>query len=109
MPLVAAALVNSTSTIAIAQTGMNTTSLQHSVVLEGLENPWDMAFLNDGTMFFTEKCKGLSVRMPSGEVKKPAGHERQPRLCEHRAWDEALELGTDAGHERQPRLCEHRR
>ena len=28
-----------------------------------------MAFLPDGTMFFTEKCKGLSVRLPSGDVK----------------------------------------
>lgn len=44
----------------------NTTSLTHSVVLEDLENPWDMAFLDDGTMFYTEKCKGLSVLMPSG-------------------------------------------
>jgi len=41
--------------------------------LEGLENPWDMAFLPDGTMFFTEKCKGLSVRMPSGDVNKLLG------------------------------------
>jgi len=24
------------------------------------ESPWDMAFLPDGTMFFTEKCGGLS-------------------------------------------------
>lgn len=46
----------------------NTTSLTHSIVLEGLENPWDMAFLDDGTMLFTEKCKGLSVRMPDGSV-----------------------------------------
>ncbi len=46
----------------------NSTSLTHTLVLEGLENPWDMAFLDDGTMFFTEKCKGLSVRMPSGKV-----------------------------------------
>jgi len=53
---------------ALAQSGANTSSLQHSVVLEGLENPWDMAFLDDGTMFFTEKCKGLSVLMPSGDV-----------------------------------------
>ncbi|MDO5528061.1 MAG: PQQ-dependent sugar dehydrogenase, partial [Paracoccus sp. (in: a-proteobacteria)] len=30
--------------------------------------PWDMAFMDDGTMFFTEKCEGLSVMMPSGEV-----------------------------------------
>ncbi|MFT6684565.1 MAG: glucose/arabinose dehydrogenase, partial [Loktanella salsilacus] len=47
---------------------MNTTSLQQEVVLEGLENPWDMAFLDDGTMLFTEKCSGLSVRMPDGTV-----------------------------------------
>lgn len=45
----------------------NTTSLSHTLVLEDLENPWDMAFLGDGTMFYTEKCKGLSVLMPSGD------------------------------------------
>ena len=37
------------------------------------ESPWDMAFLKDGTMFYTEKCKGLSVRLPSGDVKKLLG------------------------------------
>lgn len=58
---------------ALAQTGANTSSLEHSVVLEGLENPWDMAFLDDGTMFFTEKCKGLSVRMPDGTVNALLG------------------------------------
>jgi len=47
---------------------MNTTSLQHEIILEGLDNPWDMAFLDDGTMLFTEKCKGLSVRMSDGAV-----------------------------------------
>lgn len=51
----------------------NTTSLKHSVVLDDLENPWDMAFLDDGTMFYTEKCKGLSVRMPSGDVNALLG------------------------------------
>ena len=56
------------SSPALAQSGMNTTALQSEVVLEGLENPWDMAFLDDGTMLFTEKCKGLSVRMPDGSV-----------------------------------------
>ncbi|MCP1167715.1 PQQ-dependent sugar dehydrogenase [Limimaricola sp. ASW11-118] len=53
---------------AVAEVGTNTSSLQHEVVLEGLENPWDMAFLEDGTMFYTEKCKGLSVMMPDGSV-----------------------------------------
>ena len=57
----------------MADTGMNTTRLQSEVVVEGLENPWDMAFLDDGTMFFTEKCKGLSVRMPTGTVNKLYG------------------------------------
>jgi len=37
------------------------------------EMPWDMAFLPDGTMFFTEKCKGLSVRMPNGKVNALLG------------------------------------
>jgi glucose/arabinose dehydrogenase len=52
---------------------MNTTSLEHTVVLENLENPWDMAFLDDGTMFFTEKCKGMSVLLPSGDVNALLG------------------------------------
>ncbi len=45
----------------------------HETVLSGLDNPWDMAFLPDGTMFFTEKCSGLSVRLPAGDVKKLLG------------------------------------
>ena len=64
-------LLLGTSTLvtpALAQSGMNTSSLQQEVVLEGLENPWDMAFLDNGTMLFTEKCSGLSVLMPDGTV-----------------------------------------
>lgn len=64
-----AALMISTAPV-LAQ---NTSSLSHSVVVDDLENPWDMAFLDDGTMFFTEKCKGLSVRLPSGEIKALLG------------------------------------
>ncbi|MGR3493941.1 PQQ-dependent sugar dehydrogenase [Citreimonas sp.] len=58
---------------ALAQSGMNTTSLEHEVVLSDLDSPWDMAFLDDGTMFFTEKCEGLSVRMPDGSVNALLG------------------------------------
>ena len=47
--------------------------ITHETVLSGLDNPWDMAFLPDGTMFFTEKCSGLSVRLPSGDVNKLLG------------------------------------
>lgn len=70
LPAVASLLAGTAllSSPALAQTGMNTTKLQHEVVLEGLDNPWDMAFLDDGTMLFTEKCKGLSVRLPDGTV-----------------------------------------
>jgi aldose sugar dehydrogenase len=47
--------------------------LSTEVSVGKLELPWDMAFLKDGTMFFTEKCKGLSVRLPSGAVNKLHG------------------------------------
>ncbi|WP_179380192.1 PQQ-dependent sugar dehydrogenase [Jannaschia marina] len=63
-----AALTLFTAAPVLAQGGPNTTSLAHEVVLEGLDAPWDMAFLEDGTMFYTEKCLGLSVRMPDGTV-----------------------------------------
>ncbi len=48
-------------------------ALAHTAVLTKLESPWDMAFLPDGTMFFTEKCHGLSVRQPGGNVVKLLG------------------------------------
>jgi aldose sugar dehydrogenase len=47
--------------------------LTHATVLTKLENPWDMAFLPNGTMFFTEKCHGLSVRQTNGTVVKLLG------------------------------------
>lgn len=48
--------------------GMNVPFIKTTEFMTGLENPWDMAFLPDGTMFYTEKCKGLSVRESSGDV-----------------------------------------
>jgi glucose/arabinose dehydrogenase len=48
-------------------------TLSHSAVLTKLDSPWDMAFLPNGTMFFTEKCLGLSVRQPNGTVVKLLG------------------------------------
>ncbi|GGK27040.1 PQQ-dependent sugar dehydrogenase [Salinarimonas ramus] len=70
--LVAGSLVAGAPALA-QQAGMNTTSLAHEVVLSDLNIPWDMAFLDDGTMFFTEFCEGLSVRLPSGEVNALLG------------------------------------
>lgn len=48
--------------------GMNVPFIETTEFMTGLENPWDMAFLPDGTLFYTEKCKGLSVRESSGDV-----------------------------------------
>ncbi len=73
LPLVAITASVVASSPLSAQSGMNTTSLQHSVVLEGLDDPWDMAFLQDETMFFTQKCAGMSVRLPSGDVNDLLG------------------------------------
>jgi len=51
----------------------HTPTLSHETVLSDLQDPWDMAFLPDGTMFFTEKCRGLSVLLPSGDVNALMG------------------------------------
>ena len=62
--LVGVSLVASTGLFAAAPV------LTTEVAVGKLELPWDMSFLKDGTMFFTEKCKGLSVRLPSGAINK---------------------------------------
>lgn len=62
-----------TATMTYSSSALAGVKVSHKVVLSGLSNPWDMAFLPDGTMFFTEKCHGLSVRMPSGKVNKLLG------------------------------------
>lgn len=43
--------------------------LERSVVLSGLQSPWDLAFTPDGALLFTEKCRGLSVRDASGVTR----------------------------------------
>ncbi len=66
--LAAAALVSPLA--AQAQGGPNLTS---TTIVQGREFVWDMAFLSDGTMFFTEKCRGLSVRLPNGTTNALLG------------------------------------
>ena len=46
---------------------MNVPTIKSSALMSGLENPWDMAFLSDGTMF-SRRSKGLSVRTRDGSV-----------------------------------------
>jgi len=50
------------------QPATDTPVLTRTVVLPGLSNPWDIAVAADGAMFFTEKCRGLSVRHANGTV-----------------------------------------
>ena len=67
------ALAAATSSVLIpvtihADNGMDVPRIGSMVVMSGLENPWDMAFTKDGSMFYTEKCKGLSVKTSSGAI-----------------------------------------
>jgi glucose/arabinose dehydrogenase len=47
--------------------------LTRTVLLQGLSSPWDIAVAADGSLFFTEKCRGLSVRHPDGTVTRLFG------------------------------------
>ncbi|MDA0249083.1 MAG: PQQ-dependent sugar dehydrogenase [Proteobacteria bacterium] len=67
------------------------------------ESPWDMSFLKDGTMFFTEKCKGLSVRLPSGSVNRLLGvgdssgysQARKDLFCDGQAGVQGVEVDPE--------------
>lgn len=47
--------------------------LKRTDFMTGLQNPWDMAFTQNGVMFFTEKCRGLSVRHADGRITRLFG------------------------------------
>lgn len=44
-------------------------TLTRSVFVSGLANPWDAAFAPDGTMLYTERGRGLSVRLSDGTTR----------------------------------------
>jgi aldose sugar dehydrogenase len=48
--------------------------LTRTVVLDGLDAPWDLAFTPDGALLVTEKCRGLSVRRADGTWHFLFGH-----------------------------------
>jgi glucose/arabinose dehydrogenase len=54
-------------------TSTATPTLTRTVLLQGLNGPWDIAVAADSTLFFTEKCRGLSVRHTSGTVTRLFG------------------------------------
>jgi glucose/arabinose dehydrogenase len=56
-----------------AQAAGGAPNLAATTVMTGRDLLWDMAFLPNGTMFFTEKCRGLSVRLPDGTVNALLG------------------------------------
>ena len=49
-------------------------TLTRTVVLDGLDAPWDLAFTPDGALLVTEKCRGLSVRRVDGTWHHLFGH-----------------------------------
>ena len=59
--LIAASLAASNTLLAAAP------SLTTETAVGKLELPWDMAFLKDGTMFFTEKC--MACRSDSQQAR----------------------------------------
>jgi glucose/arabinose dehydrogenase len=76
MAVIASAMLLSATTVYAdghASKGMNVPKIGSMVVMSGLENPWDMTFTSDGSMFYTEKCKGLSVKTSSGKINKLYG------------------------------------
>ncbi|MGH6608909.1 MAG: PQQ-dependent sugar dehydrogenase, partial [Burkholderiaceae bacterium] len=42
--------------------------MTRTVVMSGLQNPWDLALTPDGAMFYTERSRGLSVRRADGST-----------------------------------------
>lgn len=50
--------------------GGGTPNLTKNILVSGLTRPWDMTFLSDGTMFFTQRIGRLHVREASGTVRQ---------------------------------------
>ncbi|WP_236589037.1 PQQ-dependent sugar dehydrogenase [Ramlibacter aurantiacus] len=74
--VLASALVGLAATVlpaSAAAPSAETPKLNRTVVMSGLQEPWDIAFTPDGVMLFTEKCRGLSARLPDGKTVRLFG------------------------------------
>lgn len=57
----------------LSATSAEAPKLTRTVVMTGLQEPWDIAFTPDGVMLFTEKCRGLSARLPDKKTVRLFG------------------------------------
>ncbi len=71
--LLPAAVLATAASSGVALAASGAPNISATPILSDLENPWDMAFLSDGSMLFTEKCSGLSIRTADGKVNKLLG------------------------------------
>jgi glucose/arabinose dehydrogenase len=62
-------LIIGLSALSVSAFADDTPKIKVEQVHKDLKNPWDMAFLDNDTMFFTEKCDGLSVATKDGVNK----------------------------------------
>lgn len=74
--------------------------IKRTTVMDKLESPWDLAFHTDGSMYFTEKCNGLSVRDSKGKVQKIFGvkgyaTEAEDLFCESQTGMHGVALDPD--------------
>ncbi len=67
--LTATAVSFTTTTLYATALVAGTPTLTRSVVLSGLQAPWDLAFTADGAMFYTERTRGVSVRHSNGTTR----------------------------------------
>lgn len=66
MKWLAKSLVVSLSVISANAMADDTPKIKVEKIHKDLKNPWDMSFVDNDTMFFSEKCDGLSVKTKDG-------------------------------------------
>ena len=62
-------LIIGLSALSVSAFADDTPKIKVEQVHKDLKNPWDMAFIDNDTMFFTEKCDGLAVATKDGVNK----------------------------------------